>query len=711
MLLEAIETIMLVGEPCLNPNKPDEWISVISECVSQQRGLPRRLCSGITVGCLQSVSDVFETILLRSTVFDVLGTKRPQQKRRFRMKKMEHDGCIGCTTIHVRLFTTSSEETILDPGSGETNICPFNPKSAHYPKLLMFNSPEQLQLDSPESDLSRINIATVGRTPNTNGLAPSDELAGSPISDRVFEVTDTEEISALLSEEQVIAADETVPSSHGSGCDVEVDIAAEAEEPRVTRAHQESTASPRTRNSYFSSSIPARDKKFFGRSQILERLSHAVLGTLDSNASQNSGSIQSVTANLVWLTGLEGIGKTAVAVEFAYRAIEKFDCVIWLNATSKAHLGISCHDSAIALGLVNGRVCQDHQISRSRWMDYLGRSSSRWLLVLDDCRNQADIQPYLSSNPMCSVIATGRQLPAATGWTVIQVPPFTPEEAAHCFISLLEHENPDQNAEGICAAAVRYCTSPLTLRQIAGWTTRDDLSFKDILGDVLGGSTSRGDKVELTLRLKPVDKVMDSCMGKLDTEVISWLVTLSFYDERGCTERLLRMARRKDESTLPRATSMLWRSAFLDINDSQAGSSYRMCRPVQDHVRRTVDDKTWRAGFEAACSGLSYQLPSKRKLPNIMYGFWEDFDSLHTHVHHLADCLTRDRLVDQISYDPGDQFKRLLVWHTWYVFRLVQGGRGFSNLASQVQFQKRKSCRGRRALDSNAFFEHSWSGS
>ncbi|RYP05302.1 hypothetical protein DL764_003900 [Monosporascus ibericus] len=699
-LLDMIETIMLVGEPCLNPKKPDEWIDLISECVSRQRGLPQRLGSGVTVGCLQHISDVFETILLRSTLFDVSSTNKPRPKRRFR-KKMDHDGCIGCATIHVRLFTTSSEEMLLDSGPGDLNICPFHPRSAHFGKLLMLNSsPELPQLEAPDNNAFSSSTVAVNSKPDLNAPISSEheqaqaaaanqvveptpneshgQLA-SPVSpqqpnEQTSKETDAEEIQRLAPEVQIDDAEDVIPLEYS----VEDISERNTEPPCATRSAvssavgqpQVNTASPRERKTYFSSSIPFRDDKFFGRSEVLQQLEQAILGTPDGNFAQNS--VQSTSANLVWLSAAPGMGKTSVAIEFAYRFMEKFEYVIWLNATSNANLGKYCHDSAVALGLVNGRVCLDHQTSRSRLMDFLRRSSSPWLLVLDDCADGVDISPYLPNHGMCSVIATGRQQPGSAGWSVIDVPPFTPEEAVKFLVSFVKDEISDEDAEGICSAAVRYHFCPLVVRQLAKWSTRDAISFKDI------NALLSGNGMSLAFRFKPVHEVMSCTMDRLDIPATSLLVTLCFYDANRVSKRLLQTARTRKSAGSPRsdatehesmlsgATSLLWRSALLDIDDSQAESSYQMHKSVQDWIRTQVDDKTWRDGFEAACSSLSYQWPSKRKLKNIMGGFWGDFDNLHTHVHHLADCLIQDRLVDQLSYDPGDEFKRLLVYHTWY---------------------------------------------
>ena len=431
-------------------------------------------------------------------------------------------------------------------------------------------------------------------------------------------------------------------------------------------------ASRRERKTYFSSSIPARDSEFFERSEILDQLEHTVLSTQDGNIAEES-SIRRMWTNLVWITGLPGIGKTSIAVEFAYRFMERFAYVIWLDAASSASLGKSCHDSAVALGLINGRVCQDHQISRLRLMDFVRRSSSPWLLILDDCNDGVDISPYLVSNDgSCTVVATGRQQPPSASWSVVDVPPLTPEETAKFLARYVGDKVSAKNVKEICPATLRIPFSPLVVRHVARWSARDTVSFEDI--NIL---FSGANKSLSSMRFKPIHDVMSCTMDRLDTSSTSLLVTLCFYDSKRMPDRLLRTSRlrktgglrrfdtTKHESTLSGATSSLWRSALLDVDNSRAESSYQMQKSVQDWIRTQVDDQMWRDGFSAACSSLSYQWPSKRKLKNIMGGFWEDFDNLHTHVHHLADCLTRDRLADQVSYDPGDQFKRLLVYHTW----------------------------------------------
>jgi hypothetical protein len=703
-----IETIMLVGEPSLNPKKPDEWIDLISECVSRQRGLPKRLGNGDTVGCLQDIADTFERILLHSTLLDVSKGNAPQPKRKlFRVKKLEHDGCIGCATIHIRLFTTSSEETILDTGPGDPNICPFHPKSVHFRQLLMLkSSPELPQLEAPPKDAASTTSPAATTSSASSGAVlvsptfnqprsitsiqnagshlsghseflPQEQLDNTPAGIEEIEGTSqpeqTEDETVNISQDDdadIMSQEYNALSSQTSVEEVSVDRA----ETPATWASASSAAgqsqpdnkSPRERRKCFSSSIPSRDRKFFGRSEILGRMEQTILRAGECSVDQTW--IQTKQATLVWLSAGPGMGKTAIAAEFAHRFMEDFEYVIWLNASSNASLGRHCHDAAVALGLVNERTSQDHGLSTSKLMAKLKDASSPWLLVLDDYTDGVDLTNYLPNNDLCSIIATGRRQPISDGWTTIDIPPFTSEEAAKLLLSCVEGHLSEKDVKGVQSAAERFHFSPLTIRQLAKWSTRDTLSFKDI-GDLLNG-----DDMRLSFRIHDPHDVLSCTMDRLDKPATSLLVTLSFHDPHRISKRLLRtvklprswkISRLDPESTLTSATALLWRSAFLDIDGSQPDSTYQMHKSVQDWIRGQVDDKTWRVGFESACSNLRYQWPSRRKLKNIMGGFWEDFDNVHTHVHHLAYCLKRDRLVDQLSYDPGDEFKKLLVYHTW----------------------------------------------
>ncbi|KAK4218872.1 hypothetical protein QBC37DRAFT_332980 [Rhypophila decipiens] len=752
-VLDMIETIMLIGEPSLNPKKPDEWIELISECISRKNGLPKKLATGFTVGCLQQISDKFEEILLFSTVFDVLSRQRPGLKRKFRMKKMEHDGCIGCATVNVRLFTTSSEESLLESGPGDASVCPFHPKSIHFQHLLTLNPayPANLpqieasgrsetvqdatrrvvstsdtevandalsQLHPPHSPVSAFDIQEEGlpivptaQQQPTSSVRPSfEEVAESlfeqqdpvatPISTEQdaenTEICDTsaKPILPLLYESEIprssedleVSAQVATPESQTSS------ISDESHEPEPSRPRRE----------YFSSFIPARDTSFYGHSVILDQLEELLLSPRIREVSMEAALDDPKKANLICLVGKAGIGKTSIANEFAYRFMYEFKFIIWLNARSEASLGKYCHDSAVALGLVNGRLSQDHIASRNTLFTFLKNARAPWLLVLDDCDEDMDISQYIPGDSTCSVIVTARSQPmlhSVRVWSVISIPGFTVEEGARFLINSLDAKITEEDADAICSVAVLYHTSPLVLQHVATWCNRESISIHQVKA-VLGL-----DEISLVRRFElPIYTVTLSRMERLDICSSTLLAKLCFCDgsrikERfvfsGQSRRLAILSRDRpwSENPISAASSVLYKLALVDVDESQPERIFYLHRSVQDAVRSRLDDGVWINSFRETCKSISCGWPSARKFKNIMAGFWEEFDDLHSHLIHLAFCLVRDRLEDRvIAFDPGEEFIRLLVHHTWYNSRRGNQSedRGLHDLAQFLITTKQK---------------------
>ncbi|KAM7222532.1 hypothetical protein V8F06_002026 [Rhypophila decipiens] len=734
-VLDMIETIMLIGEPSLNPKKPDEWIELISECISRKKGLPPKLATGFTVGCLQQISDKFEEILLFSTVFDVSSSKRVGLKRKFRMKKM-NDGCIGCATVHVRMFTTSSEESSLESGPGDASVCPFHPKSEHFQHLLTLRPTSTANLPQVEavgrSNTTQNATRTVVGTSDTetaNDLSvqlhhPHSPVSASDIQEEGSYMAVTaqvqpsspvtaavEELVESLFEQQDVTSTPNLPQPDPESTKTcqkfitrpllsspdETQIPGPTEEVELTQRAapqtpmiEECDEPTRPRKTYFSSFIPARDNRFYGRSEILNQLEEALLSPRMCEVPSEAAFSEPRKANLVCLVGLGGVGKTSVAKEFAYRFLHEFKFTVWLNARSDASLGKYCHDSAVALGLVNGRLSQDHAVSRNKLFTFLKNSNAPWLIVLDDCGEGVDITPYIPDDRMCSVIATARSHPLTQSirlWSVIQIQGWTLEEGARFLINLFDAKITEQDVEAICSVAVRYHISPLSIRQLATWCTRESISFHQVAA-MLGL-----EDMSLISRFEPpIYTLTSSRMGRLDTSASSLLARLAFYNGDRCKTRHLpsRTTRSQDtsvdiakvllehgadlnamrslsEDSVSDALVVLYKLALVDIDESQSEPILRLHRCVQDAVRSQLDDDIWTESFHGACEGILHSWPSPRKFKNIMGGFWEDFDDLHSHVNHLAFCLVRDRLDDCVTpFDPGEEFMRLLVHHTWY---------------------------------------------
>src|SRR5262245_54817408 len=138
-------------------------------------------------------------------------------------------------------------------------------------------------------------------------------------------------------------------------------------------------------------SVPfLRNKYFVAREEVLDRLL----------TNFNDG--ETVQA----LSGLGGIGKTQVAVEYAYRHRAGYQVVVWAKAHSRETLVIDFAEIARLLSLPE-RDAEDQNLvvdSVMRWFN----NNEGWLLVLDNADNIAIAREFIPSSQTGHVILTTR---------------------------------------------------------------------------------------------------------------------------------------------------------------------------------------------------------------------------------------------------------------------------------------------------------------
>lgn len=91
------------------------------------------------------------------------------------------------------------------------------------------------------------------------------------------------------------------------------------------------------------------------------------------------------------LHGLGGIGKTQIAVEYFYRAAQKYHSRLWVSASSPSSLETSLLEVARRIGLDRNASAEETLPALARWF----RDTGGWLLVLDDLRRFGLWQQFL----------------------------------------------------------------------------------------------------------------------------------------------------------------------------------------------------------------------------------------------------------------------------------------------------------------------------
>ncbi|GLY99021.1 FxSxx-COOH system tetratricopeptide repeat protein [Actinoplanes sp. NBRC 103695] len=196
--------------------------------------------------------------------------------------------------------------------------------------------------------------------------------------------------------------------------------------------------------------VPPRNTNFAGRDAVLTDINHAL------NAEAAAALVPMA------VHGYGGIGKTQIAVEYAYRFQEEYDLVWWVAADDDAAIRRSLVSLAQRLGLA-GSMNHDDVIGYV--LDTLRRGDmhKKWLLIFDNAGPPESIQDYRPRGGSGHVVVTSRSNKWRDRGTAVSVDVFTEEES----IEMLA-----KRWHGLDAAQARFLANrlgnlPLALEQAA----------------------------------------------------------------------------------------------------------------------------------------------------------------------------------------------------------------------------------------------------
>ncbi|HEU5332844.1 MAG TPA: FxSxx-COOH system tetratricopeptide repeat protein [Actinocrinis sp.] len=128
--------------------------------------------------------------------------------------------------------------------------------------------------------------------------------------------------------------------------------------------------------------VPGRNANFTGRDDDIERLRQTLT---------TSGTSVLLP---VALHGLGGVGKTQVAVEYAYRFRADYDIVWWINAQQPTFIDTALLRLGDRLGLRQESQQSDYFQKVVRALES-GTPHGRWLLIFDNAVKPTDLQQFL----------------------------------------------------------------------------------------------------------------------------------------------------------------------------------------------------------------------------------------------------------------------------------------------------------------------------
>ena len=145
--------------------------------------------------------------------------------------------------------------------------------------------------------------------------------------------------------------------------------------------------------------VPYQRNPFFtGREDLLTQL-HDQLNTSNATALTQSQAI----------SGLGGIGKTQIALEYAYRYQHEYTSVLWLNAQSPENLLTEYITLADLLHLPQPEKDEHYQTRLIALVKQWFVQHERWLLILDNADNFKTIRTFIPTGGQGHLILTTRE--------------------------------------------------------------------------------------------------------------------------------------------------------------------------------------------------------------------------------------------------------------------------------------------------------------
>jgi DNA-binding SARP family transcriptional activator/CheY-like chemotaxis protein len=237
--------------------------------------------------------------------------------------------------------------------------------------------------------------------------------------------------------------------------------------------------------------LPAATRFFAGREAELKELDELLDGV------GGDGQVVMISA----VTGMAGVGKTALAVQWARKVAGRFpDGQLYVNLRGYDADGATVTPEEVAgwflaaLGVPTARIPADAQARVGLYRSEL--AGRRVLIVLDNARDAVQVRPLLPGEGRCLVVVTSRSalagLAAAEGAQPLRLGPLSAEEAVRLLAARLDPERVAAEPGAVTELAGWSGQLPLALAVIAARAAADPRLPLSMLAAQLAGAEAAG---------------------------------------------------------------------------------------------------------------------------------------------------------------------------------------------------------------------------
>ncbi|KAK5700462.1 hypothetical protein LTR97_004979 [Elasticomyces elasticus] len=395
-----------------------------------------------------------------------------------------------------------------------------------------------------------------------------------------------------------------------------------------------------------------RNQEFFERE-------HDLFAAIDSEllpAQQDVPTVGENNQKTVVLYGLGGIGKTQIALEYAYRRKSDFDAILWCNAEREETLAQCFMHLAERLGMaMNGHAIAD----LCTLIALLAMSSGTWLVIIDGLDELHDMHDHWPHSANISVLLTTRnaRLSYEVSTVGMEVPPLTAGEGSELLRrSILTPHNVEE--EAAAASLTRELMGlPLAVTQATSFIREQHLTLTEYQ-KLLNSYSDIA-----SYKSRSVQDVWETSYATISGEARDLLNLLCFFHPHGVDQKILI----RENGDLMSSAAGSWESFELHqlateliqvglVRREPGNAILHMHRLVQSFVRSQLQSDTTRTEklFDRAASIVSSAWPKTRNRnvnvsPRV--DRWHRCAPLLQHVEHLIEVIKSETLITVTKFN------------------------------------------------------------